>query len=102
MPTLFQLSASQSAQASSGLCSPGELHTGEVFPDPVTALSPSAESHDCVWTRQLQKGHVKAHQAEAWGTQSKAEALYGQCVWSRPAFLGGEAERRAALPQELS
>lgn len=52
--------------------------------------------------RQLQKGHLRAHKVEAWGTKFKAEVLYGQCVWSGPAFLGGEAETRAGVPQELS
>lgn len=44
---------------------------------------------------QLQKGCLRAHRAEVRGTKFKAEVLYCQCVWSRPAFLWGEAEEES-------
>lgn len=51
--------------------------------------------------RQLQKGYLRAHKAEAWGTKLRQrfcmESVCGQDLHSL-----GERQRRAGLPQELS
>lgn len=54
-----------------------------------------AETCDCVWPDAAAEGSSKGSQTEVQGTKFKAEILYRQCVWSRPAFLVGEAEEES-------
>lgn len=54
-----------------------------------------AETCDCVRPDAAAEGSSKGSQTEVQGTKFKAEILYRQCVWSRPAFLVGEAEEES-------